>query len=654
MIGTIRPRELSALVGIALLATTLAVVAALYIPVVGIMGRWAADYRIAKLLPPEEQHDGIVLALVNEQTLERFPYREPVDRRFLSDMVRTLERRGARAIGIDMLFDQPTEPDKDAELMSVLREAKIPIVASYAAADSGLTERQLAYLDEFLPREQRGFANLVKGFDKGSVQDDTVRSMYGGRALADGTWIHGFPKALATRLGHSVNREIEPIVWHGRSEEKPPFPAFPIGASAIVPESWISGKVVLIGADLTLRDQHRTPFTTGDGDLLMPGVMIHAHALAQILDGKSQPTVGLTTETALVLVTAFLGILLAVIPGPLWIRLLLASAVLSGIWAGGFHAFRNAGIMLPLVTPTLALLIALWMAEFHMGRQERQQKRFITDAFSKYIAPELVQELVSDPTKLSLSGERREITFLFTDIASFTSLSEASDPGLIGEVLNSHFDGVCPIVLEHGGTIVEFLGDSVFAIFGAPVSQDNHAARAVRCARDIARFAEGFRREQNARGIEIGDTRIGVHTGVALVGNFGSEQRFKYVPVGDAVNTASRIEGLNKHFGTRVCASDDTVQRAGDEMLRPLGEIVLKGKAQPMEIHEVLTPESHESAWMARYREAYALMKGGEIEPARQLFEQLHAEAPEDAATALHLSRLSEGAGDAVVVMQSK
>src|SRR5262249_36172245 len=157
-----------------------------------------------------------------------------------------------------------------------------------------------------------------------------------------------------------------------------------------------------------------------------------------------------------------------------------------------------------------------------------------------------------------LGGERREMTFLFTDIQDFTTFAEQMDTTMLAPMLNAYFDGATRIVLRHGGMVDKFIGDAVFAIFNAPVDLPEHATRAVQCGLDLDNYFEEFR--QNS-GWKLGKTRIGINTGTAVIGNFGSSLRFNYTAQGDAVNVAQRLEGANKEFGTRICASADTMKR---------------------------------------------------------------------------------------------
>ena len=601
-------RHASILLAILVVACGLSAAITRYLPFVALAERWVADFRIAALSPPESQNDDIIVVTVTEETLSRFSYRSPLDRRFLGEVVATLEARGVRAIGLDILFDQATEPDKDQFLRSTLASVRIPVVASYARTEERLTEAQVTYLDDFLPPGHRGFVNLVK--DGLSV----VRWIYPGRRLPDGRFVRGFAGALAELLGVRPPEDQIPIAWRAAPDDQTTaFRAFPAHTITVLPAAWFKDKIVLIGADLGQEDRHRTPFAALGGTAGMaPGVVVHAHALAQLLDGRRSPELGSWGRVLLIALVGACGIALAFIDVNLAARLGLTVLSFALILIGGFAAYRYGWTLIPLIGPGLALGIGLWMTDAYRGRSERRQKRFIKDAFSRFVSPALVDRLVADPSALALGGENRVMSYIFTDIEGFTSLSEKAGAAAVSELLNRYLSGACEVVFRYGGTVTDFIGDAVFAMFNAPILQDDHARRALDCARDLDAFSESFRREALPRKLGLGITRIGIHTGTAAVGNMGADTHFKYSPIGDSVNTASRIEGLNKHFGTRVCVSGETLKQCqrSDVPARALGRVVLKGKKEPLEIYEVLDVERDCSPYMARYREAYAMLDG--------------------------------------------
>ena len=646
-------RRLVSLALIALTAAVLALAATRTIPFAAMAESWLADYRVATLLPAEPQDSDIIIVTIDEATLSRFPYRSPVDRAFLAGLVRTLERHGVRAIGIDMLFDQPTEPAKDAALKEALDTAAVPLVVGFAGESEGLTPEQAAWIGAFVAPRLRGWANLVK-----DGWDGTVRSTFPGQNAGDGTWISGLVVALAERLRVTSSiPEPMPIAWHGQpSLDIPPFRRIPATTVGILPPAWFKGRIALIGADLSLTDRHRTPFATsrrGPG-ALTPGVEVHAHALAQLLNDRPSPVPTTAVVGTMVILAAVTGVALSMLPGGPVLRALAGTGLTAGLWIGVFIAYHTAGLLLPLIAPTLALGGALWAADGYGHRHERKMRKFVVDAFSRYVSPNVVAGLVADPTSLKLGGERRDISIIFTDVADFTTLSERTDPEVLGRLVNAYLGGVSKIVLEHDGTIVDFIGDAVLAIFNAPLSVSDHCARAVACVRAIDAFSNDFRSQGQPAELNWGITRIGVHAGPVLIGNFGADLRCKYTPVGDAVNTASRLEGVNKYVGTRMLASTVMLSEAEKTQARPVGQLVLKGRSEPLGVFELLEPAEARSDYMHRYRAAYQAFEQGDISLATTAFTALAEERPDDGCVAVHCGRLREGRDNVQIHLRDK
>jgi adenylate cyclase len=250
---------------------------------------------------------------------------------------------------------------------------------------------------------------------------------------------------------------------------------------------------------------------------------------------------------------------------------------------------------------------------------------------ARYFSPNLANHLVDHPNAIDLGGERRELTFLFTDLENFTPLVESHDPTVVVSVMNAYLTEVSRIVFEHGGTIDTVVGDAVHAMFGAPLEQPDHATRAVACALQIDEFSRAFAAEKRKDGVPIGRTRIGVHTGPAIVGNFGGETYFHYTAHGDAVNTAARLETINKHLGT----------------------LVLKGKEKGIRAYEPLANGIGQTDATAAYLAAFEKLEAGDP-TAVQGFAALVGTHGDDALATFHLKRLLAGERGSTVVLDVK
>ncbi len=639
------------LVVIAFGAAVGATLAVTYLMVLANTDQFVQDWEVASLAPAEPQDSRIVIVAIRESTLRQFPYRSPVDRAFLATLLSTLASHHPRAIGIDLLFDQPTEKAKDDTLRRTLRSLKIPVIVAYTDSPLIVTSEQLAYLNSFVPSNLRGEVTLPED------QYDTVRYVFPGVRDRQGRFVPGFPRAIAKAVGKPLPPGTVPIVWRGRpAGSLTTFREFPAQTAGFLPDSWLAGKIILIGADLSLReDRHRTPFAAvlpgGEGTL--PGVVIHAHALSQLLDNRQPPHASWRADLLITFACALAGGLLGLVHFHIVLRLLAAALLLVLFWAGGAAIYHGGGAMIGLVTPSLAFGAGFWALDSLSGRDARRERQFIQRAFSRYVSPDVVRELIRDPARMSLQGERKTMSFLFTDIEDFTALSEKLDSRELASLLNAYFDGATQVILQWKGTVDKFIGDAVFAIFNAPLDLPDHPERAVRCALEIDRFAQDFRKAQTGLRAGLGVTRIGVHTGEAVVGNFGSSVRFAYTAQGDAVNLASRLEALNKHCGTRLCVSGATKAACTGIEFRPISHVIVKGKTTPVDVWEPLHTGMLSQAFLDKYNLAYRMLADGNRE-ARPVFEQLRAEMPQDACVRFHLERMHRGEWGTAIIMDQK
>ena len=286
------------------------------------------------------------------------------------------------------------------------------------------------------------------------------------------------------------------------------------------------------------------------------------------------------------------------------------------------------------IRKTIAHVGALREARERQAAAERAQA-----SLARYFSPNLARSLAGDDGALT-AGSRREIATLFTDIAGFTPLVETLDPATLSSLLGDYLSGMTEVVFAHEGTVAKIIGDAMHVLFGAPVEQADAARRAIACALALDERAESFRREWNARGVPLGVTRIGVHAGPAIVGNFGGGRLFDYTAYGDTINAAARLEAVNKELGTRICVSAAAAERAGDFCGRPVGDLVLRGRSEPLRAFEPLPPGQEENA--GAYASAFAKLEARDP-AAIGAFAALVGAHPADALAQYHLKRLLNG-----------
>ncbi len=450
---------------------------------------------------------------------------------------------------------------------------------------------------------------------------------------------------------HSLSTTAEGEMWvrFTTAGQARYIPAWKVLAGQ-VEESALKGNIVLIGTSAKgLLDLRFGPLGS------LPGVEVHALALEQILAGTPliRPNWATGLEVTAIVVGGLLVGLVALHSGAL-VSAALVTLLLAGTAAGGWYAYAQHALLLDLSTPGLIFLLAFLLSSLHHHIVSERRQRWIREAFARYVSPNRVAHLVDHPGELELGGQRRECSFIFTDLAGFTSLMEKLDPNQAVALLNVYLDNMIGIAFQHEGTLDRIVGDAVAIMFSAPVIQADHRQRALACAAAMHEFASRYAAEAQARGTPFGATRIGIHTGEVTVGNFGGTTIFDYRALGDPVNTASRLESVNKQLGTLVCVSQPTLSGCPDVAARPVGKLVLKGKTEPLMVHEprfaartqVPDPDT-------AYLQAYTLMEQGD--PAAQAaFAQLDAERGDDPLVKFHLNRLTTGQTGDIIVFSSK
>jgi adenylate cyclase len=308
----------------------------------------------------------------------------------------------------------------------------------------------------------------------------------------------------------------------------------------------------------------------------------------------------------------------------------------------------------PIDFQDLETTIAKTLRHIEVLREARERQAAAERAYSslsRYFSPNLAQRLANDADAINLAGQRRDIATLFTDIASFTSLVEALEPSVLGPLLNEYLTGMTDIVFAHDGTVAKIVGDALHVLFGAPGEQPDHAARAIACALALDDYAETFRDQCDQKDLALGVTRIGVHAGPAIVGNFGGGRFFNYTAYGDTINVAARLEGANKQLGTRICVSATLAAKVDDFKGRPVGDLVLRGKTEALRAFEPLRAEQFASAAISSYLNAFSKLEKGDP-GAMAAFAAHVGEEPDDQFASFHLKRLLNGQTGTRIVME--
>lgn len=545
------------------------------------------DLRETYLAPKVDQDQRIAKVVYNDDTLIETRKRSPLDRSILARALTNIDNMGAKAVGIDILIDQPQ--DEDAQLVAALRAMKTPTFIAYAnneTNEDNIKQRQQQFLDDFI-KSLNGTNAHPASIRVETDIDNVVRS-----------WPviqPGLP-AILSRAMVPENKSLEnytgSIAYRtGKFDDRPVFLSLPIDllanpdlASSFAEQ--IKGKYILIGGDIVDVDQFETPLRLQTAQSMI-GLDVHAHMLAQLLDSKRLTAISLGGIWAVAILVVIAGGLTSLLVGGVKTASLI---ILQIAFFGGLPIFLHLQGYDTQKLPAFGWMVgwSIAFAAIEMAAREvgSEQRKFAQSALGKYLPRDIAQEILDEPGRLALHGEKREIFVVFTDLEGFTKMSHQIEPEMVATLLNSYLDKMCSVILKYGGTIDKFVGDATVSFWGAPISRADDGERAAHAAYELWQVGEDFRNNIPDGLPVIGKTRVGLHFGEAVVGNFGGEGRIQYTALGDSMNTASRLENANKQTKTGMIASREAVERSGLDWWRPLGSVTLRGRALPVDIYE--------------------------------------------------------------------
>lgn len=435
--------------------------------------------------------------------------------------------------------------------------------------------------------------------------------------------------------------------------DKSAFPVFSFAdvLDGAVAEEHFRDRIVLVGITDPglIRDEWTTPTA-----LLAPGVKTQALAITTMLEDRYPLRSG-GVELVNLLVLLFSG-LLVIFAVTRFQRALAGTVISAGVFGGivvlSLGAFQLRYVWLDMAYPLATVLVVYLLESFWREIRGERRTRAIKTAFQSYVPPAVVEDLVRNPDKLRLGGERKIVSVLYSDIRGFTTMSEKLSPEDLAQVMNRYFSVMTEVVFARSGTLDKYIGDALLAFFGAPLDQPDHARRAVLTALGMTAALAGLNRA--GLGFDLPPLRIGIgiNTGEVSVGNMGSKMRFDYTVLGDNVNIAQRLEELTRDYQVGVLISAMTFQAVtADILCREIDLVAIRGRRQPLPVYEPLAPraEAPESArrLAALSGEALAALRRGDKAAAAGLFRRLQKEFPGDGPTRFHLERLDRpGPGD--------
>ena len=508
----------------------------------------------------------------------------PIDKVWLADVIAALDAKGVKAIGIDVLLDTWKDTAEFAEFEKRTARVAAPIVAVVDADMKAGVDYQLD------PKLHYADARALVSSD----YDDVIR-----RYDPSPGRLPALSAGLAQALG--VRPPSAPFQIRYRKPD-PSLTAENLGAIApsysaafipLLPAELLRGRVALIGAvtrsaqadsSSIKEDMHMTPLRFLPGHFGgTPGVEVHANALSQMLAGDRLVRPGWIGAALLAFLAALGGALIGRVSLS-WYST--TAVIIAGVvlyLMAGFGLYVGFAVMIPEAAPAIAFALGFFLLSRLMAARLAGEKAFYSSTLERYLSPQVIDRIVDGSEPLRIGADEREITVLVSDLESFSTLVADTEINRFSVIINCYFDGLIDILWKHEALVDKMTGDGIIALFGAPVLQPDHADRALACARDIATFSKAYSAQMATEGVKFGRTRVGLNSGVGLVGNFGGERRFNYTAYGQVVVIAARLEAANKEFDTTTLFSQDTFDLAKVvDDVRPVGETRLKGVAQPV------------------------------------------------------------------------
>lgn len=408
------------------------------------------------------------------------------------------------------------------------------------------------------------------------------------------------------------------------------------------PETLVKDKIVMIGLTVRGLDEYSTPTTT---NTRMWGVEVMGNAIETILGQRYLVPVSQNMTIGLIFLMGLLAALLVGVSRPFFATI--GTMILLGLYLLIAGIVFDAGLLINLIYPPSALMVAFALVMGYRVVFEQAEQRKIREVMGQYLSPSVSQWILQEPDKLKLGGQTQNVTVLFSDIRGFTTLAHTLAPQMLVSLLNEYMTVMTRIVFKHDGVLDKYIGDAIMAFWNAPMPQPDHARRACQTALEMISALRDLQADWKRRGMPMFEVGIGINSGPAVVGNMGSLERLQYTALGDTTNVASRLEGLGKVYGTPIVIGETTRVEAGSAFnYRELDSVALKGRGEPLVIYEVvghadqLDPEREQV--LKRYQCGLDLYRSRRWREAQEIFGALQAAAPDDGPTALYLRRSTE------------
>jgi adenylate cyclase len=602
-------------------------------------------------VPPPEN---VVVVGIDEESFSMIKRPWPWPRSLHGKLIRSLRRSGARAIIMHIIFSDPSIPREDKSLAEAIREYGNIVLA--ADVEVVKTEK-FAQRVLVLPLEEFLNAGALFGVSSISVDaDNVVRRIFWGTPEAPSSEVSalrmlGIPRTMDERRMIHFPGPAYPIPY------VPYYKA--LRPDTYLPDGFFKGKIVLVGkysrpareSAATFRNKYRlhlqppgplrgvdmfaTPFYIMDSRLT-PGIEIHANLLASLMRDDFLKPLRAMESVILIILLSFLITFLNRNWSPFKS---ISLNIVSIAWylLSSYLLLTHYSLVLPFTAPLIAIVISFVSSGVISYVGVERKRRYLREAFSHYLSPQVARKVLEDPERLRLGGQRVCATVLFSDLAGFTEISERIGPEEVVSILTRNTTEMTKIIFKYNGTLDKFIGDAIMAVWGTPAEDEDQAYHACLTALEMQKMMKRL-----AEGIHIPEyrlsMRIGVNTGFVMAGNMGSEERFDFTVIGDHVNIASRLENLNKVYGTEIIISESTQAKIGERLaVRELDAVRVRGKKQEIRIYELIDEER--CFLIEPFERGLSLYREGQFDAAREKFQEALEINPEDKPSQLFIER---------------
>ena len=606
------------------------------------------SYDLPYLFRSAIKTDGLAIIYIDNESHKELNqvFGQPWDRALHAKLLKKLTREKAKAVVFDIIFDFPRNPESDREFAEAIKENGMVILG---ADEVGASHQGQELKQKVLPIDL--FRDPAKGSGLVLLYKDDQNAIRlhhpGDEQLPSISWRAAEAVSAAVTAASDKRLNERWINYYGEPYSLPSVSYSRVFSNEI-PAGYFEGKVVFIGRKPATgfagaeKDEFTTPYTLRSGKS-SSGVEIHATAFLNLARSDWLRRLPLVAEQLVFLLTALVfgyGLTrLRPLPAAIW--------ALVGFFLVVIIAFALVWIthwwFAWMIVVAVQIPAALLWSILYNSLQWYVDKRILTDSLSLHISPSRVKQLMQNKELLKPGARQQEISILFSDIANFSKISERMRAEDLVKMLNNYFESAISAVHQTQGTVVKLIGDAIFAVWNAPEEQKDHQELASKGA--IALREQLIEFDQANRALPL-RTRVGLHTGTAFVGNFGSSKRFDYTAIGESVNLASRLEGLNKHIGTDVVASRDFQAAVeGKIVTRLIGHFKFKGVDRVVEVHEIignLNKEAETKPWRDSFAEAMHRYQRKDFDAAEKMFQKTIELRGEDGPSKFYLQQIAD------------